>query len=855
MSALRHHWLITRLLLRAWIEHPLRQLLTALAVSLGVALLIATETNSRTILAAVSDVERTLQSAFDRVVTRPGGVLDSEIVALRSDSAFESVSGTVTLSARLPDSSDLTLVGVSADALTPDARKRFRLLDLSPAVLFGSQPAIVVARHLLDATGRRVGDSMEIDCSLGRVSFRIAGALEADPPLDRALAAYAFVSLDTAQRISARPGIVDRVELRLRGGVSQERVEASIRSVLGDGAVVRNAADSAIDSARSIRVFRAMFFLNGLLALVIAAFFVFNSVSASIAERTSDAALWRSLGMSRSQLLALLLADAGLLASGGGVLGLFLGALLARATQSLVVGVIQNVHFEVPPLSPGAIDLDLAIGAVVLAVGFSVLAALAAALDLVRRAPLEIGRELALAADRERRLARMAALGLAFVVVTIGVATWLPRGHELVLGGLFTVVLPLGLAWIAPFCVLFVCRLLRPLAYRASNPALFLAIDSLRARPTRTAFTVAAFALALALVIGHSAIAKGMTRSLREWLEGAIPSEIVIAGHPEFAMSTFQFREESLLPLREIPGVEHLFRIRIHRLMVDGLECAVSAQDLEITRLRSHHTFVAGERERAFDEVIAGRGVIVSENFSWRTGKQVGDGLRLVGPEGPIDLTIVGVVLDFHHPNGTLLLHLANYRAWFHDPLVDFVELCLAPGIRESALHDTLERVRAALPREYPFLGVFPKERVIRSALSILDDLEALSWMQLVLAVAIGAAALLATTTLSILGRVREIALLAALGMDPNLRRRSLILEVLLLAAGSGIAGVVLGNLLFLPANLVFRHFAGFAFQHAIPWGATVLALVLALLTALLAAQLPLRRLGRIDLRSALDAS
>lgn len=852
---MRCYWLITRLLLRAWVEHPLRQLLTALAVALGVALLIATETNSRTILAAVSDVERTLHSAFDLVVTRPGGLRDSELEALQGDEAFASVTGSVTLAARLPGASDLTLIGVRADAMTLDARTRFRLTDLSPKVLFGAEAAIVLSRVFLEASGKRVGDVVELDCSLGRVPFRVAGVLDAEPPLDRALTSFGFLSLETARRITARPGIVDRVELRLRDGVSRESIDQRVRDLLGPSVVVRDAADSAIESARSIRVFRAMFFLNGLLALVIAAFFVFNSISASIAERTRDAALWRSLGMTRGQLLALFLGDAGILAVGGGFLGLILGGVLARVTQGLVVGVIQNVHFEVPALAPGALDLDLAAGALVLAVGFSLLAALAAALDLVRRAPLDIGRDLAVAETRERRIRRLGVLGFVILVATVLLANGLPRGHELLLGGLFTLVLPLALAWIAPLCVLAVCKIARPLAFRSSSPALFLAIDSLRSRPTRTAFTVAAFSLALALVIGHAATAKGMSRSLRDWLDGAIPSEIVIAGHPEFAMSTFQFREEPLLPLRELPGVEHLFRIRIHRLGVDGLECAVSAQDLEITRLRSHHTFVAGEREHAFDEVIAGRGVIVSENYAWRTGSAVGDEFRLIGPDGPIVLTIVGVVLDFHHPNGTFLLHLPHYRQWFRDPLVDFVELCLAPGATASEVESTIERVRTALPKEYPFLGVFTKERVIRSALSILDDLEALSWMQLVLAVAIGAAALLATTTLSVLGRVREIALLATLGMDPSLRRRSLIIEVLLLAAGAAIAGALLGNLLFLPANLVFRHFAGFAFQHAIPWGATALTLVLALVTALLSVRVPLRRLERIDLRAALEPS
>jgi putative ABC transport system permease protein len=74
----------------------------------------------------------------------------------------------------------------------------------------------------------------------------------------------------------------------------------------------------------------SMFDVLGILAVMVAALSVMNTLSMSVTERTREIGLLRSLGMTRSQTIRMILAEASLLGVIGGILGLGFGILLIR---------------------------------------------------------------------------------------------------------------------------------------------------------------------------------------------------------------------------------------------------------------------------------------------------------------------------------------------------------------------------------------------------------------------------------------------------------------------------------------------------------------------------------------------
>lgn len=73
-----------------------------------------------------------------------------------------------------------------------------------------------------------------------------------------------------------------------------------------------------------------MFDVLGILAVMVAALGVLNTLTMSVMERTQEIGMLRTMGMTRLQIVKMIESEAGLLGVIGGVLGLFLGLLLTR---------------------------------------------------------------------------------------------------------------------------------------------------------------------------------------------------------------------------------------------------------------------------------------------------------------------------------------------------------------------------------------------------------------------------------------------------------------------------------------------------------------------------------------------
>lgn len=74
----------------------------------------------------------------------------------------------------------------------------------------------------------------------------------------------------------------------------------------------------------------SMFDILGILAVLVAALGVFNTLSISVLERTREIGMLRTMGMTQGQVIKMILAEAGLLGLIGGLLGLGLGLLLTK---------------------------------------------------------------------------------------------------------------------------------------------------------------------------------------------------------------------------------------------------------------------------------------------------------------------------------------------------------------------------------------------------------------------------------------------------------------------------------------------------------------------------------------------
>jgi putative ABC transport system permease protein len=245
--------------------------------------------------------------------------------------------------------------------------------------------------------------------------------------------------------------------------------------------------------------------------------------------------------------------------------------------------------------------------------------------------------------------------------------------------------------------------------------------------------------------------------------------------------------------------------------------------------------------EQIRNDVLAGRGVVLTQNLGKTLDVRSGDELRLQTPHGPRQVTVLGLVPYFSTVIGTVGMDLDQMRAWFDRPAATTVQIAAADGVDPNRLLADVRRVVPAPNYVYDGRAALAGlEAPLHQSMFIANAV----WIIVVL---VAAVALFNTLTLSVLERRREIGVLRAMGSS----RRFTLLMVLAEAAGIGVVGGVLGLLFGLTDQWLFSLVSGDIMNFNVGFRPSPMALVFtigALALSLLASVPPARRAARLNI-------
>jgi putative ABC transport system permease protein len=229
-----------------------------------------------------------------------------------------------------------------------------------------ASPAIM----LPTATARRLdlhpGDSLTIDTLQGPVEFTIALVGGGFPIVTPAVAQQHFGSHPFGLLIDARPG-VDQATLQERVDAILERHPAEL------GAFDMEQRQTVIDQVTGpiIALFIGLTSISGL----VAALGIVITLIAAVLERQREIGTLRALGLTRRQVRATIVYEAGLLALAGATLGASAGLAMTFAFGRLMILSMEAVA-GVNPLDTAPIPWAVALAAVLLSPAIAMLAAL-----------------------------------------------------------------------------------------------------------------------------------------------------------------------------------------------------------------------------------------------------------------------------------------------------------------------------------------------------------------------------------------------------------------------------------------------------------------------------------------------
>ncbi len=673
---------MTRLLARSRRRHLLRHavqtLLCVVGIMLGVAVVLAVDT-------AIASADRAFGLSLDALTGQathqllggPGGI-DAELYRrLRVELDFRDAAPVIEADIALVATEErLTLFGID-----PYAEAAFRAWSSPGQTLevggFLVRTGVHASAALLSRLGLRPGDRLALRASGRTREVEILGTFDAGAKDREATERVVLADLATAEELLGTRGRLTRVDLRFDEGTAERRI-AELEAALGNGVRIVPATARGAERSGLLLAFRQNLRFLSLLALVVGALLIHQTMTFSVVRRREEIGRLRALGVTKGEILRGVLGEALLLLLVGAGLGLPLGLLLGRSLVHGVASTIGDLYFSITvesvAIDPFSIAKAALLGALATFVG-----AFYPAREAARRHPREVWTRSNYEEGVGRRATRLSYVGGAAFLLGAALLFLPLEGLASCYVALFLMVA--GFAFVAPAAAAALVGLARRLGGRRFGVHGRLAAGALVSGLSRTGLAVGALAVALAMSLGVALMIASFRTTVVQWIDGVLRADLYVSPRPSAPrLGDFDRLAPEVAELvRGTPGVRSITTNRTvsvpsERGTIQLVVLALAEAD------RGGHLYVAGDPEEADREFRAGRAVIVSEPFSARHRLSVGDRLRLRTKSGEVDFGIAGVFRDFTTTAGYVGMARRLFDRHFDDRELTAVAAFVEPG-------------------------------------------------------------------------------------------------------------------------------------------------------------------------------
>lgn len=682
------------------------------------------------------------------------------------------------------------------------------------------------------AVGRVKGDKFQ----LGSGEVTVTDVLQGEQYADLNGGHYVLAPLALAQNVTGRGGQLDSILITTKPGADVAVVRTAVADAVSGRAIVAPPSMRAARAGDGVKMMNYMALMGAVVALVVGAFLIYTTTTMAISQRRPVISMLRAIGGRRTIIVRDMLAEAAVLGVIGGAIGSGIGILLGRiAIGRLPPAMTQGLEARVEYWLPGYAT-PVALATTVLT---SVAAAAMAARQVYKVSPIEALAPVGVsAADRVPRWLRIAigagAAGLfaASIVIVLGRTGTLAVGA---MSALFCAEIALGFALAGPIVKAAAATA------RVFGSVGALAAATIERSPRRVWATVMTVLIAVVTTVVITGTNADMIRSARGIFASIADVDVWVSADSPDRFATGPLPQGLSKKVAAVPGVEHVTEgafafadVGGTRVMLDGF--APGTADALYRALD----------DRTRGEVLAGRGVVLTQNLGKTLDVKVGDQLQMQTPHGPQQATVLALVPYFSTVIGTVGMNLDQLRAWFDRPAATTLQITAAPGADPTRLIEDVRRVVPAPNFVYDgrtaLAGV---EAPLRQSMFIANAV----W---IIVVFVAAVALLNTLTLSVLERRRELGVLRAMGSS----RRFTVGMVLAEAVGIGVVGGVLGLVFGLTDQWLYSLISGDIMSFNVDFRPSPMALVFtvgAIAMSLLGSLPPARRAARLNIIEAVS--
>ena len=684
------YWLLSS----AFKAQPGRWLIAGLAVALGITLAVAIHT-----------VNRSALSEFSRALDLVNGQASAQIVMPTgefSEQLYEQIATRQT---------ELGIRAVSPVLERNTAQIRVLGIDIfqaaraSPSLMpfvsegqdqgLFSDDAIFLSAAALQKLQLSVGDSLALDYEGKTVLFKIAGTVPG--AIGQVIA---VMDLGVLQWRLGGLGRISRIDVQLLNGKGIEEVAKAVQNLNLDVRLI-SAQERDRRTSNLSRAYRVNLNVLALVALFAGAFLVFTTISFSVLRQQSQLALLSILGASPRWVFSLVLAQAGMVAALGGLLGIGLGLTLAFILLNILGGDLGGGYFSgaVPPLE---IDSVALLGFWILAIAVGLLAAYFPAKAATSKHPAKLLR--AGSTERVLRPVMHHRIALIFSLASL-VLAFIPAIDDLPLAAYASIACLLfaGLAlipWLVQNCF---SGLAKSLSNWQKQPSpLIFAVWRLAQAPASAAGLIAGVVAALALTVAMVVMVASFRDSMTQWLDQVLPADLY-ANFKQFKQGNEFLKNPNLLKsIEQVPGIER-YELSVQRKILfqsDRPEVTLIARPIKQARpaqalplIGSVYPENSSLNQPALPVVYVSEAMV--DLYDWRPG-EVRTLPAFDGQQSPQKVWIAGIFRDYGRQHGALIMDLAAYQNMSGDEQYSGIAIWL---VNQADPATVLNALRTAIPQ------------------------------------------------------------------------------------------------------------------------------------------------------------
>ena len=847
-------WVLFRSLVLGYLwANRLRSLVTILAIGLGVALFVAVDLANATAIASFTSNVNIVTSRVNLQVLGAGQGFDERtlVKVMRVPDVSQAtpvIEDSIVVGARQGDPSSgeiLRVLGVDLLQPLPEG------VDVStgpndPYGLIAGRGAIV-SQRVVDRFHVHVGGTLAALANGVPISLRVAAILP------RKVAAVdssvVFVDIVTAQELFGKVGLIDRIDC-IVAPEHLASVRAAMARVVPPGTRLVEPATRTNEVRRLLRSFQVNLTAISLIALLVGAFLIYNTVAISVVQRRAEIGTLRAVGATRVQIFGTFLLEGAIFGILGSLLGLLFGVILAALSVGAVARTVDTLyvgtHVDRVVYDPLLLWQAFLFG-VVVAIASAIVPAIEAAATRPARTIASRGFESTMS-----RVAELFALSGLFLLAIAALAARGPAIDGLPFFGYASAVcIILGTSFFVPLAVIGSARLLQRLGYRFSSSAL-LAAANFGGTPRRNSLAVASLAIAVAMIVGVAVSVFSLRATVAAWLDQTLIADLFVRPLG-VSGENYDARLPESIPqrIRTLPGVAAVDTFRGITVPFRGSLITLARIDFRTLADRDWIHVTGGADARTLSRILPGTtGVVVSAPFAERSGLRPGDTMVLDTPSGTVAFHVSALYDDYANNAGTAIVDQRTFTRLYHDNSASMFSIYAKPGTDVNALRTRV--IRSALPVR---LEVETTGQLRGVVFAIFDRTFLLTQALNIIAISIAVMGVVSTLFALVLERRREIGILRYLGLPIRAVRRMILYEAALIGALGGLFGIGAGMLLGLLLIFVIdRQAFGWPMQLHVPYWSLAESLLLVMAAAILAGLYPAQVAARIATADAVRA-